>query len=268
MTTGSQSGAGAVVSRTVPAALVRAAAVVASLLAVASLSACGADGDDGQTVRVAAAASLTDVVDGLEGVLADADEPLVVEADIAGSVTLARQILDGSPVDVFLSADERTAARIVEAGLAAGDVVTFATNRLAVVVPAGNPADVGSLDAMGRDDLVVGRCAAEVPCGHLALAELEAAGIDDAADTEEPDVRSLLAKVAAAELDVALVYATDVAAADGDVEVVADDRLDQRTRYQAVRIEGGDVAATERFLSALRGTAGASLLAALGFGAP
>ncbi len=234
---------------------------------VAMLAGCG-DDEGPRTLRVAAAASLTDVVDGIGSVLAEEEDPVRVEADLAGSSTLARQILDGSPVDVFLSADEVTMDVVVEGGASVGDVVDFASNTLVLVVPAGNPAAVTSLDDFARDDLLIGRCADEVPCGRLALAELAESGIDDAADTEEPDVRTLLTKVAGGELDVALVYATDVAAAGDRVAVVADDRLDLRNRYQAVAIEGADREAAGRFLALLRSAPGSSLLAALGFGAP
>lgn len=243
----------------------RLARLVAAVVLAGALAGCG--DSDPDTVRIAAAASLTDVVDGVAAVLADEDQPVSVEADLAGSATLATQILDGSPVDLFLAADEATMARVVEGGMAEGDVITFASNRLVLAVPAANPGEVTSLDDVGRDDLLVGRCAIEVPCGRLAVDELAESGIPDAADTEEPDVRTLLTKVAAGELDVALVYATDVAATD-DVQVVADDRLDQRNRYQAVRVDGGDARAADRFLAVLRGAAGASLLAALGFGPP
>lgn len=244
----------------------RTAALAVVLGSAGFLAGCGDAGGD--TVRVAAAASLADVVDGLGAVLADAEEPVRVEADLGGSSTLAGQILDGLPVEVFLAADATTMSRVVDGGRSTGDVITFATNRLVVAVPDGNPAGVTSLDDAGREQLLVGRCADEVPCGRLAVAELDDAGIPDAADTEEPDVRTLLTKVAAGELDLALVYATDLRAARGEVEVVEDDRLDLESRYQAVRIEGGDADAADRFLGLLRGPAGQSLLAALGFGPP
>lgn len=238
---------------------------VALACVAASAVACG--GDDGAgTVRVAAAASLTDVVEALDDALADADDPLDVQADLGGSSVLAGQIIDGSPADVFLSADEATMDRVVEADLAAGDVLTFATNHLVIAVPAGNPAGVRSLDDVADEALVVGRCADEVPCGRLALAELAESGIADEADTEEADARTLLRKVEAGELDVALVYATDAASPDAGVETVADDRLDQRNRYQAVRIADGDEEAAERFLALLGGAPGRALLAGLGFG--
>lgn len=231
------------------------------LLAVA---ACG-DGDGTGVVRVAAASSFTEVVEGLAGVLAD---ELTVEPDLGGSATLARQILDGAPVDVFVAADEVTMERVVDAGATAGAPVTVATNVLVLVVPDGNPADVVGLEDLSRAELAIGRCASDVPCGRLAVAELADAGIADATDTEEADVRSLLAKVVLGELDAALVYRTDALAAGDDVTVVADDRLDRVTRYQAVVIEGGDEAAAHRFIDALEGVAGTTLLTALGFGTP
>lgn len=259
MTSGRQGGATTVGSRR----LVRLLAVLA---AVIPITACGDDGAG--TVRVAAAASLTEVVEGVGAVLADEDEPVQVVADIAGSATLATQILDGSPVDLFLAADEATMERVVAAGRAEGEVISFASNTLVLAVPSGNPGDVSSLDDLGREDLLVGRCAVEVPCGRLAVDELAESRVPDAADTEEPDVRTLLTKVVAGELDVALVYATDAATVADGVDVVPDDRLDRRNRYQAVRIEGGDGRAADRFLAVLRGAPGASLLAALGFGPP
>ncbi len=240
---------------------------VAPIVAV-GLAGCGGGGGAGGpgTVRVAAASSLAEVVDGLAGVLGDAEDPVAVEADLAGSSTLATQLLEGSPADVFLSADAETMARVVEGGVAAGDPVAFATNGLVLAVPAGNPGGVTGLADLADPDLLVGLCAPEVPCGRLARAEL---GEDDVAvrpDTEEPDVRSLLAKVAAGELDVGLVYATDVVAAGDDVEVVEEPRLDQRTTYLAVAVEGGDPEAAGALLDVLRGPTGATLLAALGFG--
>lgn len=242
------------------------AATLALVLAWTTPLACGSD-DAAATVRVAAAASLTDLVDGLAEILATGDDPLELRADLGGSSTLASQIIEGSPADVFLSADEATMDRIVAADLAAGEVLTFATNRLVIAVPAGNPAGITSLDDLADEDLLVGRCADEVPCGRLALAELAESDIADRADTEEADVRTLLRKVEADELDVALVYATD-AAASAAVETVPDDRLDQRNRYQAVGIAGGDVAAADRVLAVLGGEPGTEVLAELGFGRP
>lgn len=242
----------------------RSTAAAAFLALVASMgSACGGDGGPA-TVRVAAAASLTEVVDALADRLADADDPLVVEADVGGSSALALQILEGLPADVFLAADSLTMARVVDAGLAGG-VRRFAGNRLAIVVPAGAGEDVAGLEAFGDPELLLGRCSEEVPCGRLAVAELAESGITDRTDTEEPDVRTLLAKVVDGALDAALVYRTDAISAGDDVEVVADERLDQMTTYQAAPLESGDADAAERFLRALFGADGRRALRDHGF---
>lgn len=241
-------------------------AVGAALCCVLSVAACGG-GDGDRSVRVAAASSLTEVVDALDELLDARGHDLEVEADLSGSANLARQLLDGAPADVFLAADEATMATLVEGGLAVGDVVDLATNRLVIAVPKGNPGGVEDLDDLARSELLVGRCADAVPCGRLALDELDESAIDDRADTEEPNVRSLLAKVAAGELDAALVYATDVRGRN-DVVAIDDPRLDRVNRYQAVVVDGGDEVRGRRVIDALRSPAGVSLLAALGFGPP
>ncbi len=98
--------------------------------------------------------------------------------------------------------------------------MVFARNRVVLAVPAGNPAGVRGLEDMGREELFVGTCAPGVPCGDLARAVLSAAGVELQTDTNEPDVRALLTKLAAGELDAGLVYATDVRAAGGAVAAI------------------------------------------------
>lgn len=240
-------------------------ALAAACLVLVAWTGPGCTGNGGSaTVRVAAAASLTDVVDEVAEGLAAEDDPLVVEADVGGSSALALQILDGLPAEVFLAADAATMARVVDAGLASG-VRAFAGNRLVIVVPAGGRGAVAGLEAFGDPDLLLGRCAEEVPCGRLAVAELEESGIPDRSDTEEPDVRTLLAKVVEGELDAALVYRTDAISAGDDVEVVIDERLDRTTTYQAATLAAGDVDAAERFLRELLGADGRRALHDHGF---
>ena len=185
--------------------------------------ACGGAPDDGTRgeLVVSAAASLTDafgaVVAAFEGEQTSTD----VTLNLAGSSTLAVQILEGAPVDVYAAADTAQMARVDRAGLLAGEPRVFATNRLAIAVPAGNPAGVEGLGDFEREGLLLGLCAREVPCGAFARRALEAAGVEPSVDTAEPDVRALLTKVAAGELDAGIVYETDVAAAGESVESVA-----------------------------------------------
>ncbi|MBA2625530.1 MAG: molybdate ABC transporter substrate-binding protein [Acidimicrobiia bacterium] len=179
-------------------------------------SAPGLDGD----ITVLAAASLTDAFTAL-GATFEARHPETgVELQFGPSSGLVTQITEGAPADVFASASTSQMDAVVGAGANEGEPEPFATNVLQIAVPPGNPGGVAGLDAFGRDELLLGLCAEEVPCGQFGRAALSAAGITPAVDTEEPDVRALLTKVESGELDAGLVYETDVLASDGGVEGV------------------------------------------------
>ncbi len=169
-------------------------------------------------VLVSAAASLSDGFGALEAAF-EAEHPGVdVILNLGASSTLREQIAEGAPVDVFAPASVDIMQAVVDAGMVLGEPQVFALNRLQIAVPAGNPAGVSGLDDFDRPELWLGLCNAAVPCGSLARQVLARAGVDPAIDTEEPDVRALLSKVASGELDAGIVYASDVVAAGETVE--------------------------------------------------
>jgi molybdate transport system substrate-binding protein len=137
-------------------------------------------------------------------------------------------------------------------------------------MPQGNPGDVRTLDDLARDELLVGLCAPDVPCGEVATRVLDDAGVDPAPDTEEADVRALLTKVVAGELDVGLVYETDVAAAGSDVEGIAlSPDAPAGTRYPIAVLDGAsDPGAAEDFVELVRSEEGQRVLREHGFRAP
>jgi molybdate transport system substrate-binding protein len=216
------------------------AAVFCLGLGLAMASACGDDdgGSDGAnaapatrlegTITVFAAASLTDAFTDAADAF-EADNPdVTIELNFAASSSLREQILAGAPADVFASANISNMDQVVEAGEADGEGEVFARNSLEIAVPAGNPGGVEGLADFADADLLIGLCAVEVPCGEFGREALANADVTAAADTEEPDVRSLLTKVQAGELDAGIVYRTDVQAA-GDtvegIEIAADDNV-------------------------------------------
>jgi molybdate transport system substrate-binding protein len=107
--------------------------------------------------------------------------------------------------------------QVVDTG-AATDPQDFVTNQLQIVVPAENPRGVAGLDDFADADLLIGLCAEEVPCGEFGREALASAQVTPSVDTNEPDVRALLTKVEAGELDAGIVYVTDVLAAGDAVE--------------------------------------------------
>lgn len=256
----------------------RLATIAATGLVAVALAGCGNSGADGAgsggngldgTVTVFAAASLTDAFDEIGAAFEDAHPGVTVEVSYAGSSSLRQQILDGAPADVFASADTSTMDQVVDAGAADGPE-TFATNRLQIAVPAGNEAGVDGLADLADDDLLIGLCAEEVPCGEFGRQALANAGVAPAVDTNEPDVRALLTKLEAGELDAGIVYVTDVASAGDEVEGIdiPDDVNVTATYPIATLADAPNPEAAEAFVDFVLSDAGQDILAAHGFGRP
>lgn len=169
------------------------------------------------TITVFAAASLTDAFGEAAEAFEEANPDVTVELNLAGSSALREQILAGAPADVFASADRSNMDRVAEAGEVEGEAEILVHNSFQIVVPPDNPGEVEGLEDFADGGLLIGLCAVDVPCGDVGREVLANAGVEPAPDTEEPDVRSLLTKVASGDLDAGLVYVTDVVAAGDDV---------------------------------------------------
>ena len=76
------------------------------------------------------------------------------------------------------------------------------------------------LEDFAREELLIGLCAEDAPCGDFGRQALENAGVTPSIDTNEPDVRALLTKIEAGELDAGITYVTDVLSTSGTVEGV------------------------------------------------
>lgn len=229
-----------------------------------------ADGELSGEVLVSAAASLTDAFVDLAAAVEHAHPDVDVALNLGGSATLREQLLEGAPADVFASADPGHMDAVVAARGVIGAPRTVAHNRLIIVVPRGNPAAVTGLDAFADEDLLLGLCAPSVPCGALAREALQEAGVAPAIDTNEPDVRALLTRVVAGELDAGIVYVTDAMAADGAVDSVAiPDELQARATYPiAVLADSRSPRAAATFVAFALGAEGQRILRAHGFGLP
>jgi molybdate transport system substrate-binding protein len=242
---------------------------LAALLALA----CGQAGEPQARVRsqvlVSAAASLTAPFGALERAVEDASPPLDVVLNLAGSSALREQILAGAPVDVFASAQLAQMEPVVRAGKIEGAARVFARNRLQIAVPTGNPAGIEALADLARSELWIGLCSEGVPCGSYARQLLDESVISASVDTYEPNVRSLLTKIEAGELDAGIVYATDVLANDGveGIEIPAAQNVVAEYAIAALR-EAPNREAARAFVEFVLSDAGQAILARHGFAAP
>jgi molybdate transport system substrate-binding protein len=218
-------------------------------------------------VVVSAAASLTDVFKRIGARFESSHVGIEVVFNFGGSPALREQILAGAPADVFASADQSNMEEVVAAGLVASGPDHFTSNQLEIAVPPGNPAGIANLHDFARSELFLGLCAVGVPCGDLAREALAGAGVDPAADTSEPDVRALLAKVESGELDAGITYVTDVMAADGRVDGVEIPTPENvATLYPIAVLSGGaHPGPAAEFVDFVLSDAGQSILLEYGF---
>jgi len=230
------------------------------------LSACG---EDDATVTVLAAASMTGAFEEVGTAFEDTNPGVSVEVSFAASSALREQVLAGAPADVFASADPSNMDQVVEAG-AASAPADFAENELQIAVPAGNPAGIAGLADFADADPLIGLCAEGVPCGRLGREALANAGVTPSIDTNEPDVRALLTKIEAGELDAGIVYVTDVLSAgdavDG-IDIPAEDNV-TATYPIAALSDSSNREVADAFVAFVLSDQGQEILASYGFGSP
>jgi molybdate transport system substrate-binding protein len=242
-------------------------AIVVAALALASTSARGAEKEAPSTLTVFAAASLTDGFREIGKSFEQAHPGVTMTFNFAGSSTLAAQIVEKAPAQVFASADEANMKKVVDAGAVTG-ARTFATNRLAIVVPKGNPAHIASLADLSREGVKVALAAPQVPAGKYAAEAFAKAGVAVPKASQEVDVRAVLTRVAMDEADAGIVYVTDVRAGGDRVEAVAiPDAHNVVARYPIATLTSGGKDA-EAFVDAVLSPGGQATLTKFGFLAP
>ena len=178
-----------------------------------------ADGADSRPVTVFAAASTANVINALASAYA-ARGGGQVRPVFASSSTLARQIAQGAPADIVLSANAAWMDYLAARNLLEPDTrrVLFG-NRLVLIVPGQSAARtdlelgvaLGSLLGDGR--LAMGD-PSHVPAGQYAQAALESLGVWNTLRDRlapAPDARAALALVERGEVPAGIVYATDAA---------------------------------------------------------
>ncbi len=211
-------------------------------------------------IVVSAAISLTDALQEI-GRAYEGSGGAAVRFNFAASNVLARQIANGAPADIFISADEVQMNYAESAGaIDAPTRRTLLTNRLAIVTPLGSRAII--MRAQDLLDASVRRVAigdpSAVPAGAYARKYLEQEGVWGALQSKFVALASVRAALAAAEsgaADAAIVYESD-AAASAKVRlayVVSRDAGLNITYPAAVTAGSKNRAAALKFLSFLQG---------------
>jgi molybdate transport system substrate-binding protein len=194
----------------------RAAAVF--LLAALVTPAAGGSADE---VTVSAAVSLRDVLNEIWQPT-EADQRLEIVVNAAGSGALFRQIMQGAPVDLFISASPVELDELEQEGLLlAGSRRTVASNRLITIFAPDSspPARFGDLAAPGLQRIAIGN-PRTVPAGRYARQALISAGLWDLLQDRliyAENVRQVVEYVARGDADAGLVYLTDAGLFEGRI---------------------------------------------------
>lgn len=238
-------------------------------LAVSMISPAAAD-----EVVVFAAASLKNALD---TVAADFQKATghTVTISYAASNALAKQIIEGAPADIFISAAVNWMDEVEKAGLVApgsredlldNTLVLVAHGKDAKPVEIGPGFDLKSLLGDGKLSMAMVDAA---PAGQYGKASLEALGVwpsVEASVAQSDNVRAALALVSAGEAPYGIVYASD-AMADDNVTVVGTFPKDSHKPivYPAALLTGGTDPGDKAFFEALSSDAADATFAAAGF---
>lgn len=132
------------------------------------------------------------------------------------SATLATQIVNGAPADVFVSASDATMTTVQSMSFLVKSPVLFAKNTAEIMVSSKSKFvdTISGLQDLGdakNPGIRVGLCVSTAPCGALANTVLQKASLirNDIADSESPSVEDVVIKVELGELDAGIVYHSD-----------------------------------------------------------
>jgi molybdate transport system substrate-binding protein len=227
------------------------------------------------------AASLKGVLDKVKTAYETANPGTTLTISTDSSATLETQIEQGAPADVFLSADTTNPKKLVDKRLAAGAAVTFAGNKLTVIVPTTNPAGITTPADLAKTGVKVIAAGDAVPITKYAtqlvanLAKEAGYPADFAAKytaniaSKEDNVKAIVAKIELGEGDAGIVYVTDAKASTKVMTIDVPATASVPATYAGVVVKASrSAAAAQAFLTWFAGPDGQAILSTFGFLSP
>ncbi|MBL8547953.1 MAG: molybdate ABC transporter substrate-binding protein [Hyphomonadaceae bacterium] len=248
--------------------------IVLALLALVFLAPTAWAQSQERSIRVFAAASLTDALNELGDAYASAGHPRPV-FNFAASSVLARQIDQGANADLYISADEPWMDYLAERRLIdARSRVSFLSNRLVLIAPIDEPLRLQIRHGFDLHRALNGRRLAmadpdSVPAGRYGRAALQSLGVWSAVQGDvvrAENVRAALRFVELGEAAAGVVYLTDARASSrvtivGEFPAVSYPRIS----YPMAVVRGGRAAEASAFAAFLQSGAGDATFSRLGF---
>lgn len=187
------------------------------------------EASEGETeeILIAAAASLKNAFEEeLIPMFQEQYPSIVVKGTYDSSGKLQTQIEEGLEADVFMSAATTQMNALDEEGLIASETITdLLENKIVLIVPEGNEAGLSAFEDIANAESIALGDPASVPAGQYAEEALTNLGLWDGIQDKVSfgtNVTEVLNQVAAASADAGIVYATDAASMEEQVDVVAE----------------------------------------------
>jgi molybdate transport system substrate-binding protein len=178
-------------------------------------------------LNVSAAASMTDALAAVNDLYMEKNKNAKITANFASSGTLQKQIEQGAPADVFISAGAKQMQALQDGGLLLdGTRANLLNNRVVLVVPANSSLSLTDFNGLLNDNvkkIAIGD-PESVPAGTYGKQALDVLGIYEQVKSKLilcSDVRQVLSYVEAGNVDAGIVYSTDAAITD-KVKIAAD----------------------------------------------
>jgi len=211
----------------------------------------GCHRSDSKVLTVSAAASLTDALQEIETAYKQGHPGVEVRNNFGSSGTLAREIEDGAPADVFISAASKPMDDLEKRGLVvSGTRWTLLRNTLVLIAPRDSQLTGFEQLADARIRTIALGDPGSVPAGQYGQQTLASLHLLDAVKARlvlAKDVRQVLAYVETGNADAGIVYATDALASAGvRVVATAPDATHDPIVYPAAAIANGHHEETAR----------------------
>jgi len=196
--------------------------VLLALIAVLVLASSAGLAKEPRELTVFAAASLTGAF-GEIGQMYENETDIIVAFNFDGSQALRTQIENGAHADLFASANKKQMNALKNDGLMNNSsVVIFTRNKLSLIVPKDNPANISSLFDLAKPGLKIVMGTKDVPVGDYALQIISNLGNNSSYGpnfktkvlanviSQETSVNYVVTKVALGEADVGFAYVSDI----------------------------------------------------------
>jgi molybdate transport system substrate-binding protein len=182
------------------------------LIAIIALLGCAAPA---VTLNVSAAASLTDALKEINVLYMQDNPGVTVTSNFGSSGTLQKQIENGAPTDIFVSAASAQMDALQKGKLIIDDTrQDLLINKVVLIVPIGNPLDITDFKGLVSDKvtkIAIGD-PKSVPAGTYGQQVFDKFGISDSVKSKlvlAGDVRQVLTYVESGNVDAGVVYLTD-----------------------------------------------------------